>query len=707
MRIPSVGGIRHRNGIPFRFALFTLWLMCCLPAPSASALTITADTLEYSREEDTYVATGNVVIEKDGTLLHADRAVLHQATSDAEAEGNIRYEDMRTIINAERASLNLDTKTGTLYNALIHLKDQRGLRARKDITGKTERIDYWIRGDEIRKLSESHYYAKTATFTTCDTGTPGAPAAPVAGSTGDLLGEESAPWCIKGSDVDVEIGDKMRARNATFRIKGLPVLYTPYLWAPVLTERQTGFLYPLIGNSSTKGFRFSPSFFWAIDENKDATFTLDYYSKRGLGKGIEYRYLDFAGRGQWYAYHLRDRELDRNFVELKGSLEHQWGDIRGFADVNYINHRDFYKEYAYKRDIRTQRFLQSSAELSAPVDATRLYLLSQYWVDLQEGGTNVPQRLPELGYVINPSRVGPLLFSLSSSATNFWREKEVSGQRVDINPTLSYSFGNGIQVYQAISLRETLYQLRNAESFSSSLHRETFEYRAHLLSRFRRAYASATHTIEPSLTYTYIPGTRDVPLFDSIDSIEGVSQAKLALLNTVTLKNMVLSFRVTQPYTFDPKENAHSLEPTLMEAGVYGGPFTLSLSMSHDFNENRVETFNTTLSARVLPDTVITLGENYTRASDILQYNAGIVSLLSKKWSVAADAWYDSKGQGLRDTNVRVRFTEQCWASELAFTRRPGDSTRPPEYSFALFLELRGLGGLKTYEYSSQSQQES
>ncbi|MCC6345799.1 MAG: LPS-assembly protein LptD [Nitrospirales bacterium] len=700
MRAPAAGGARHRNGVLFPPALFVLWLCCCLAPPSAFAVTITADTLQYSREEDTYVATGNVVIEKDGTLLHADRAVLHQDTSDAEAEGNVRYEDMRTIINAERASLNLDTKTGTLYNALIHLKDQKGMKARRDVTGRTERIDYWIRGDEIRKLSESHYYAKTATFTTC---TPGA----ATGNTGDPLQAESTPWCIKGNEVDVEIGEKMRAKDATFRIKGLPVLYTPYLWAPIMTERQTGFLYPLIGNSSTKGFRFSPSFYWAIDENKDATFTLDYYSKRGLGKGIEYRYLDFTGKGQWYAYHLHDRELDSNFIELRGSHEQQWGDIRGFADVNYINHRDFYKEYAYKRDVRTQRFLQSSAELSAPVNNTRLYLLSQYWVDLLDGGENVPQRLPELGYVINPSRVGPLLFSLSSSAVNFWREEEVSGQRVDINPVLSYSFGNALQVYQSLSLRETLYQLRNGGAFGSSLHRETFEYKAHLLTRFRRVYSSATHTIEPSLTYAYIPGTRDVPLFDSIDSIEGTSQAKLALLNTVTLKNMVLAFRVTQPYTFDPRENADSLEPTLVEAGIYGGPFTLSMSMTHDFNEGRTETFNTTFSVRMIPGAVITLGENYTRASDILQYNAGIIALLSEKWSVDASAWYDSKGQGLRDTTVRVRYTEQCWATELAFTRRPGDSTRPPEYSFALFLELRGLGGLKTYEYSSQSQQES
>ncbi|MFO0752003.1 MAG: LPS assembly protein LptD [Thermodesulfovibrionales bacterium] len=701
MKRPGAGGDRQLSSVLFPLALFVLALSCCLPFSFAFAVTITADTLEHDREKDTYVATGNVVIEKDGTLLHADRAVLHQDTSDAEAEGNVRYEDMRTIINAERASLNLDTKTGTLYNALIHLKDQKGMRARKDITGKTERIDYWIRGDEIRKISESHYYAKTATFTTCT------PAAAAADNAGDPLRAESTSWCIKGNDVDVEIGERMRAKDATFRLKGLPVLYTPYLWAPVLTERQTGFLYPLIGNSSTKGFRFSPAFYWAIDENKDATLTLDYYSKRGLGKGIEYRYLDFTGKGQWYAYHLYDRELDSNFVELRGFHEQQWGDIRGFADVNYINHRDFYKEYAYKREVRTQRFLQSSAELSAPVNDTRLYLLSQYWVDLLEGSVNVPQRLPELGYVVNPSRVGPLLFSLSSSATNFWREEEVSGQRVDINPAVSYTFGNAVQVYQSLSLRETLYQLRNEGAFSSSLHRETFEYTANLLTRFRKVYSSATHSIEPSLTYTYIPGTRAVPLFDSVDSIEGTSRAKVALLNTIALKNMVLSFRVTQPYSFDPKEDAHSLEPTLVEAGAAGGPFALSVSMTHDFDEGRTETFNTTFSARILPGTAITLGENYTRASDILQYNAGVVSLLSKKWSVDANAWYDSKGQGLRDTTVRLRYTEQCWATELAFTRRPGDATRPPEYSFALFLELRGLGGLKTYEYSSQSQQES
>ncbi|WP_333654533.1 LPS-assembly protein LptD, partial [Dissulfurispira sp.] len=367
------------------------------------------------------MATGNVRIEEEGSVLIADRAVLYQKTSDAEAMGNVIYEDNETFINTERAELNLKTKTGKLYNALIFFK----------------KGNYWVNGDNVSKIKEDHYYADTATFTTCDSESP-----------------SKADWCFKGSNVDIMVGKKFTAQNVTYRIKGMPVLYSPYMWAPVKTERETGFLFPVIGNSSTRGFQFSPAFFWAIDENKDATFYLDYYSKRGIGKGIEYRYLDFDDKGRWYIYHLKDKELKKDFYEFKGMHDHRLGDLRGYMDINYVNHEDFYKEYGYKRDQRIQRFLQSTGEVTIPLQSSRLYLLGQYWVDLKDNSTPVPQKLPELGYVVNPVGIGPLMLTMNLSIANFFRGKETRGQRIDINPTLSYSFGETVPIFQSLSLRE-------------------------------------------------------------------------------------------------------------------------------------------------------------------------------------------------------------------------------------------------------------
>lgn len=640
------------------FSLFTVHYTLFT---AEAATTITADHLEYFKEEDKYVATGNVRIEKEDAVLRAEKIVLYQKTSDAEVIGSLIYEDSETLINAEKAELNLDAKTGRLYNAVIFLK----------------KGNYWINSDNIQKIKEGHYYASNATFTTCD-------AEP----------SKNPDWCFKGSDVDIIVGKRFRAENVTYRVKGMPILYSPYVWAPVMTERQTGFLFPVIGTSSKKGFQFSPAFFWAIDENKDATLYLDYYSKRGIGKGIEYRHIDFNSKGDLYAYHIRDRKLKKDFYEIKGFNEYQSKGVEGFFDINYVNHEEFYKEYSPQRDLRIKRFLQSSGEISAPFTNSRLYLLGQHWIDLRNDDDQIPQRLPELGYVINPISIGPLMFTMTSSIANFYRESGPEGQRLDINPTISYSFGNSIQLFQSLSLRETAYKLKNEADFDSSPHRETFEYRANATTRLSRQYESFAHIIEPSISYTFIPEAKELPLFDSTELFDNISIAQFSLYSRLEFDRLVFDMRLTQPYDFNAEGIKDPLLPTKLEASLIG-PLRLNFDMEYDFNKGRAETINSEISIKVFDDTNIRLGERYSREHKIMFYKAAIDSTLTKKWAIDANVWYDAKGRGLRDSALKIKYSEQCWAAMMAVTRRPGDDTRPSEYSFMVFIELKGIGMLR------------
>ncbi len=647
-----------RNGKLWIFIFLTSYfLLLTSYLPAAWATTITADHLEYFKDKDKYVATGNVRIERQDAVLTADRVIFYHATSDAEAEGNVIYTDKEVVINTDRAELNLDTKTGKLYNAIIFFK--------KD--------NYWITGEGIKKIKEDHYYAKTATFTTCDTEPSYKP-----------------DWCFKGSNVDIIVGERLTARNVTFNIKGLPVLYTPYLWAPILTERKTGFLFPHIGMSSRKGFQFSPAFFWAIDEDKDATFYLDYYSKRGIGKGVEFRYITLSGKGRWYAYHIRDRELKKDFYEIKGFNEHYFKNIRGLLDINYVNHEDFYREYARTRDNRIQRFLQSTGEISMSFDNSRLYLLGQHWIDLKKPEfAYVPQRLPEIGHTINPTSIGPMIFTMSSSLANFHRDKGPAGQRLDLNPTLSYSFGDRVRLFQSISPRVTFYNLQNEAGYSKSLHRETFKYRANVLSRLVKQYRTFSHIFEPSIEYRFIPDTRPVPLFDSTELFDRTSVAHLSLYNSISFRDIALSVRATQPYDFNVKDNA--LKPTEFQASIRG-PFTLNFDMSYDFNVQEIKTANSDLRVNIIEGTTVTIGKRYAKDTKVMQARAGIDSAVTRNISVNADIWYDLKGRGLRESTLKTRYSEQCWAMDLSLSRKPGDNIRPPEYSFMVLFELRGLG---------------
>jgi len=689
------------------FSAILTGLICCLAAvmPETAlcieTTTIKADSLEHIQAEDKYIATGNVVIEKNGTKVLADKGVLMQKTSEAVVEGHVILEDQKAFVKCEKAEINFDKKTGTLYNAIVMLKDQKLIKGVPTIpdqlpTETSFKSDYWIRSSNIQKLSDDHYFAKTAQMTTCSPPSyTQLPADRFKEMPVEKLFSSTAPdWCFKGDNVDIIREDRIKATNVRLAAKGLPVFYTPAFWMPADKSRHSGFLIPTLGTSNTKGFQFSPVYFWAIDENKDATFGLDYYTKRGLGKSVEYRFLDFDSKGTWYTYHIYDRHFRKDYFQLKGSQQNDFGKIKAFADIDYVSRYDFFKEYARKQDSeRIQKYTQSTIELSMPMDNSRIYLLTQKWIDLETDGVKVPIKLPELGYFLNASKLGPFMFSMSTSAANFRSSTAPEGQRLDINPTIFHSFGNSVQIFQSLSLRETAYRLKNSTLNDESVSREYLDYRTNILTRFYKRYSSFTHIIEPSVEYRYISKQTELPVFDSTETVGQTSRASLSLLNTFAFRQLTLSARVTQPYNLRANEN--KLSATTIELTM-NGPFTVVFSTNHNFSTGRTENVNTDLYFRPFEKTHIKIGERYTKGSpDLFQYNVGLSSIITNRWSVVSNILYDLKGGGIRDSNLQVIYRQQCWSLTTTLSRTPGDGVRPAEFKYMFIIELAGVGGLR------------
>ncbi len=704
--------------------------------------------MEHFEDDDKYVAVGNVKLQKDKTIVYADKAVYYARAAHVEAEGHVIYEDPTTLINAERIELNTDTNTGKMFRALIRLKDQKGLEKK----GANKKIDFWINSDKVEKISDSHYYASAATFTSCETiaEDEGRYKSP---SDSKAFDPDNPDWCFKGSNVDILIGDRIAGNDMVYRVKGLPVIYSPYFRAPEGAERSTGLLSPVLGNSNVKGFQFSPGFFWAIDENKDATLSLDYFSKRGVGEGLEYRYLDFNDSGKWYVYHLADKVENKTNYVVKGTHNQTFGDTTVFADINYVNQWDYYNQFSMIRNERVERYTQSSAEVSRDSDHSRLYLLGQYWVDLEVPpqlqvpplpAQTVPQRLPELGYVVNPTNIGPLMFSMNSSIADFTRSssniddytgvKDVSGQRLDINPRISYAFGDSVRIFQSLSGRETAYNLTDfATDSGSTLHHESFDYEATALMRFFKQYETGTHIIQPSLSFSYMPGSsHPLPLFDSVDVnrytnysqptqttvlINRTALAQFSVLNTLALKDFALSARLIQPYAFNevapavandisPVLTAHALQPTVLQGNLTRGPISIGLTMAEDLNTFKEQTSNAVFSATVTEGTTVSISRYYAYAVPVStqQYNAGFSTVLSKSWTVVGNMWYAQNQGGIQDFALHGIYTGKCWGLDVLFERKPPDTIHPPEYSLTFLVQLKGFGGFKLYGFSSAIQ---
>ena len=125
-------------------------------------------------------------------------------------------------------------------------------------------------GKMVEKSSPEHYLVFDGTITTCELPHP--------------------KWKFDARKVVVDVGGNASIYHSTFWLYGLPVIYFPYATHPVSREaRETGFLVPTIGRSSTNGNEVGDSFYWVINRSMDATIGAEYFSKRGWSQRGEFR----------------------------------------------------------------------------------------------------------------------------------------------------------------------------------------------------------------------------------------------------------------------------------------------------------------------------------------------------------------------------------------------------------------------------------
>jgi LPS-assembly protein len=453
-----------------------------------------------------------------------------------------------------------------------------------------------------------------------------------------------------------------------------------------MSERKTGFLQPSVGYSTDRGLKISIPFFWAIAENRDATVVLDSYSKRGIGTGIEYRFVKPGGiKSAWWAYHIRDSELDKHFWELQALHEQRSGNrAGGFLSINYVNRKEFYDEFDPRFSIRTQRFLESTGEITIPFSESRFYLLSQYWVDLERDTGDVPQRLPEIGYVLNFTSVKHFQIAGSVTASNMWRDNGLSAGRFDIYPQILFSAGKDVVLTHRFGARGTAYSFyKNSNQTDDSVQRLAFEYDVVGHMRLMRTYRSFTHVLEPSLRYHFIYSSEDnLPVFDSTELFRKISRIELSLLNRVLLKGSeVATVRITQAY--DAELGDRPFLPLSLQANIKT-PLPLIIDADYNVHYGRLDAISSALSFRMY-GIAFSFGQRYNRADDLLAFTTYLQFRPHRSIDVESGLWYDAKGEGVQDLHVIVRYMRQCWGLTYEFHKRPDD------YSMTVKFNLRGL----------------
>lgn len=398
--------------------LMHTWMFAQNPS-SSSEVRIVAEHKE--RTKDMFRAWGQVRVQYKELTLFADWVELNLETKDVLARGN----PVTLHLPGETVSMlelqgNLDSTEGFLEKVYGEVKPTLTYAA-----------------DSVERKNQDLYHMKNVWFTSCSQPTP--------------------RWRFTASKANFKKNDYMEMWNSVLYLKKVPVFYLPYFRYPLDEERSTGFLMPNAGFNGQKGFTYTQSFYWALRRNMDATFNLDYFSRRGLGAAAEYRYLFPKGTGgQLQLYYFRfneqaQQEDENAYIVRMNHTQPLPFAFRLVADVDYQSSFDFLREF----DNNFQRAVVSNRSSQVYLSRSWSYFnwnarVSRFETYYKQNNRSIIRiNQPEMGFSASKIRlISPLYFSFSSGFNSWeygWDKDYEAGtqrksQSFSFRPTLTLPF---------------------------------------------------------------------------------------------------------------------------------------------------------------------------------------------------------------------------------------------------------------------------
>ena len=209
--------------------------------PGADGLTkgtsyLEADQLTNS-DDDVTTATGSVELRQNGRTIRADRIISNAATGVTTAEGHTQtLNEDGSVQFSDRITYDDNMESGYSENFASIGRNNSKVFARR-----LEQVS-----PDINRLTNVIY---TPCALCVKNGVTQAPT-----------------WSIEAGQITQRKDKKMVFyNNAVVKLKGVPVLYAPYLWTPdPELERASGFLPPKISADQKRGFSYEQPYLWSI-----------------------------------------------------------------------------------------------------------------------------------------------------------------------------------------------------------------------------------------------------------------------------------------------------------------------------------------------------------------------------------------------------------------------------------------------------------
>lgn len=681
------------------FRILFAILLLCLMAPSllqaseqqegAPGMIIRADRMSHDAAKDQIKAEGSVEVVWQDMTMTADQATYDRSRQTLTASGSIKLVKGSDIMWGDQLLMDTSTGRSELSNARFFMQQ--------------DRTAFRAEGKQIAKLGENDYALRNANLTTCEASVPS--------------------WKFGAEELDVTLEEYATGKNVVFYVKDIPVFYFPYLIVPVKRERQSGLLFPRFGTSSKRGVFADIPFYWAISPSQEAIINLDAQTKRGVGLGLDYRYLrSRTSEGNLGGYLIYDNNEHRERGELIQFHKEQFSDSFSLiSSLNITSDRTYLSDYG-----------QKSGEYNRQYDASYL-VLTKFWnqwlasaqgVYTQNyyGGSNSAtlQRAPELSlYGVREKLpyIPGLYLDMDLLLTNYYREKGMDGQRMVLAPRVSNQqalFGGrlNLSLYAGAQLRGY-----NAENSNPGTDSNQFlaipEAGAQLSSSLSRTYdvtfldiQRLRHELVPTLSYQYV-GEKDqssTPFFDQLDRVSAQQTVSLALAShlggriakqgTAEYRDL-MTIRLLQAYSLSGSrqdlltttDDSRHWSDLILESETW---VTRSLKLLADLRYNHYEhRIASTASGAEFNDLRGNSARlSYRKVEQQLDYlEAGATLALTSPLFLTYTTRYSFDKQDFLESYYAAEYRHQCWSIIAGYRERPGDR------SWTINVNLAGLFG--------------
>ncbi len=528
--------------------------------PISEEQPVIIDARECEQAAKVYTLRGDVQIQFADYIFHGDLVTYDSATGDVSAKGHVSLDGgHRDIhISASEGTYNLHSQAGKFYD--VH--GSTGARFKGRSVTLTSSSPLSFSGKLVEQTGPDEYVLHHGSVTSCELPRP--------------------KWTFTAARIILKVGSSAHVYNATFRLKGVPVFYLPYAAPPVeRLGRESGFLIPIFGTSSTKGTVVGDSFYWAINRSMDATIGGEYLSKRGWGLQENYRYRPKESSFLNLTYFgVLDRGITTTSVNQAGQTVSQTvkqggedvklnaettfsHDVRGVASLEYLSSFVFRLAFTENFSQAVNSEVNSVAFLTKSLQGFSFNTYVARYQNFQSSNNDdviTIQHAPDVEFSsVDKKFFGtPIYWSYDVDAGGLRRSQPgfvtpgVAG-RADVDPNLSLPiFYKGWTFRPDVQLRNTVYseQESTAQGITIAQHnvlnRRTIaasvDLRPPVLTKVfdgTIAGRKIKHTIEPRITYRYTNGVENfgsIIRFDFRDILSNTNEVEFGLLQRLFAK---------------------------------------------------------------------------------------------------------------------------------------------------------------------------